>query len=425
VLARLPDGRVAFLRGAAPGDVVEAVVTEDRPRYVRADVVRRVQAGPEAVAAFCGVFERCGGCPWQTVPPEAQRAALEAHVHRVLGRAAAAQAGDPPRLLPIVHAPPDRAWRSTVRLHWADGRLGFRMAGRHDLVDIDACPVVTPEVQALLTDVRAALLPGLKGEGTLRITAAPGAASGTLALEPAAPGLAAGLEAFVTASDRCHGAVLLEPGRKARSFGDPVNRFGAARVPHPAASFVQAHQPGNARLVEAVVAAAGEGPVLELFAGSGNFTLPLVTAGVRVTAVESDAAAVARLRDEARFRNLSERLTAEHADAARPPRGEWPTLLLDPPRAGFRDVTAVADRIGAWRIVYVSCDPATLARDVASLVAAGWRLDEAAPFDLFPHTGHVEVLAVLGRAGDDRASRSVRTERDQVRGRVPRRGGRR
>jgi 23S rRNA (uracil1939-C5)-methyltransferase len=425
VLARLPDGRVAFLRGAAPGDVVEAVVVEDRPRFVRAQVVRRVQAGPESVAPFCAVFDRCGGCPWQTVPAGAQRAALEAHVHRVLGRAAVRQAGEPPRLLPIVHTPPDRGWRSTVRLHWADGRLGFRAAGSHELVDIDGCPVVTPEVQALLDDVRAGLLPGLKGEGTLRLTAAPGAASGTVALEPAATGLATGVEAFVTASDRCHGAVLLEPGRRARAFGDPVNRFGAARVPHPAASFVQAHQPGNARLVGAVLAAVGPGPVLELFAGSGNFTLPLAAAGVRVSAVEGDAAAAARLRDEARFRNLSEGLSVECADAARPPRGAWPTLLLDPPRAGFRGVPWVADRIGAHRIVYVSCDPATLARDVEALVAAGWRLEEAVPFDLFPHTGHVEVLAVLGRGGDDPGSPSVRTERDQVRGHAPRRGGRR
>ncbi len=424
VIAHLPDGRVVFLRGAAPGDVVEAVVCEERPRFARAEIVRRVEAGPEAAVAFCRLFERCGGCPWQTVPDETQRAALDAHVHRVLGRAASRQ-GEPPTLRPIVHTPPARAWRSTVRLHWADGRLGFRPAGTRDLLDVDLCPVVTPEVQALLTDVRAALLPGFSGEGTMRLTAAPGAASGTIAVLPDAPGLATGVEAFVTASGRCHGAALLEPGRAPRTFGDPVNRFGPARVPHPAASFVQAHQPGNARLVEAVRAAVGEGPVLELFAGSGNFTLPLALAGVRVTAIESDAAAVARLRDEARFRNLSERLTAACADAARPPRGEWPTLLLDPPRAGFRQVASVAERVGARRIVYVSCDPATLARDVEALVAAGWRLAEATSFDLFPHTGHVEVLAVLDRRGDDRRSPSVRTERDQVRGTPPRRGGRR
>jgi 23S rRNA (uracil1939-C5)-methyltransferase len=391
VLAHAPDGRVVLLRGAAPGDVVEVRVTEARPRLLRAEVVRRIAAGAGAVEPFCPLVARCGGCPWQGIDPAVQIAALDEHVRRALGRAAGQ--GEPPRFLPPVSGAA-RGWRSTVRMRWEGGRLGFREAGSHALTDVPECPVVTPEVAALLAEVRADLLPALRGAGTLRLTAAPGAASGTVALEPERPGDAPPdrVAAFVRTAKHCHGAVM--PGR---AFGDPVNRFGG--VPHPAGSFVQAHQPGNAFLVAAVVEAAGPpGEVLELFAGSGNFTLALAAAGHRVTAVESDPAAVERLRTEAGRRGLGDRVAAIHGDAGRPP-ARAPLIVLDPPRAGFRQLPAVAS--GARRVVYVSCDPATLARDVTAMVQAGWRLEEARVFDLFPHTGHAEALAVLGRPGDD------------------------
>lgn len=405
MLARAPDGRVVFLRGAAPGDVVEVRVVERRRRYLRAVVERRISAGAGAAAPFCPLVDRCGGCPWQGIDPAVQRAELEAHVGRTLRRAAQGAPGPPPRIGALVHVPPDRAWRSTVRLHWAGGALGFRVPGGRAVVDAPACPVAAPEVAALLAEVRARLLPALRGEGTLRLTAAPGADSGTVALALDRPdrALAAALETFVAASPRCHGGEVRIRGRRPVAFGEPVNVLGPHRVPHPAASFVQAHQPGNAALVEAATAAAtgpsapGGGAVLELFAGSGNFTFALAAAGARVTAVESEPAAVDRLVREARRRGAGDRVRAIRGDAARPPAGPFDVLFLDPPRAGMPALPDVAAAAGARRIVYVSCDPATLARDVARLVARGWRLEEATPFDLFPHTGHVETLAVLER----------------------------
>lgn len=400
VLARAPDGRVVFLRGAAPGDRVRATVTQARRRFLRAEVVEIVAGGPERVAPFCAHFERCGGCPWQAVAPAAQQAALADHVERLVRRLDARA-----EVAPLWSSPVVRGWRATARLHWADGALGYHGAGGRDLVDVDACPVLAPEAAALLVDVRALLGPYLRGRGTLRITAAPGAGSGTVTLAPEVGGgdLAGPLRRLVAESARCHGAVLRRKGRPDLRVGAPVDLLGPAAVPHPAGSFVQAHQAGNAALVAAVVeavagSAGGGGPVLELFAGSGNFTFALAEAGVEVVAVEADVEAVAALSAGASARGLEGRIRARAGDAAHLPDGAFSTALVDPPRAGAAEAVAALHRAGVARLVYVSCDPATFERDARALVERGWRVARARAFDLFPHTGHVELVAVLTRA---------------------------
>ncbi len=357
LIGRAPDGRIVFARGiAAPGDRVQVELTRVRKRFLEGRVVEREAVG-QGVQPFCPLAERCGGCPWQAVPAAAQAEALQAHVERALGVPA-----------PMTQPEPRRAWRSTARVHWAGGRIGFHAAGGA-LVEVERCPALRPELQALLDALRAAELPG---EGTARLTAAPGASSGTIALSS---GSRAAAERLL-GSPACHGVSI--PGAR---LGQPWDDFGEAR--HPTGSFVQAHQPGNAALVRAAVALC-EGRVLELFAGSGNFSLALVAAGHALTAVERDAAAVEALRAKG--------VEAVAGDAAQLPAGDFDTALVDPPRAGAARAIEVLHGRGLRRIVYVSCEPSTLARDVRWLEARGWRADRAATFDLFPHTGHVETL---------------------------------
>lgn len=334
------------------------------------------------------------------IPPPEQRATLRAHVERGLSRVQGG-AVSAPISAHIEAPPPHRAWRSTARLHYQGGRLGYYAPGSRDLVDIDHCPILRPPLPTLYAAVRARLLPHLDGAGTVRLTAAPAASSGTLALSPeqgASEALARAVADFVAAEPSCHGAVIKRRHRIDRSFGDAFDRLGPHAVPHPAGAFVQAHQAGNDALVAAVVdALAPARRVLELHAGSGNFTLALAAAGHAVIALERDPAAVAALAREAEQRGVADRVDARCGDAARPPRCAVDAALLDPPRRGARDtVRALADR-PLGRIVYVSCNPATLTRDVDLLARRGWRIREVRTFDLFPHTGHVEVLAVLER----------------------------
>lgn len=402
VVVEAPDGRIAFLVGAAPGDRVRWRVDEVRKRFLRGSVEALLQAGGARVEPFCPLVDRCGGCPWQRIAPAAQRGALEEHVRRGLAPAGLTD------LEPIVAVGEPDGWRSTARLHWRDGALGFRARRDTAVVDVPACPVLTPALAAVLAAVRTGLGPALRGAGTLRITAAPEAGSGTVAAsperrrsQPSTGGLGPALDALVEASPAVHGAVLLDGHRVVARFGDPANVLDG--VAHPSSGFVQAHRPGNAALVRAVVDAVGPEPteILELHAGSGNLTFALAEAGHRLTAVEVDPDAVRALTLEAGARGLEARVTARVGRAERPPDGAWPIVVLDPPRTGAaRAAAALAPRRGLRRAVYVSCNPATLARDVRVFVDAGWRIECARPFDLFPHTGHVEVVCVLVRGSD-------------------------
>jgi 23S rRNA (uracil1939-C5)-methyltransferase len=380
-IATAPDGRVLFVRAAAPGDRVEVEIARVRSRSLHGFVRRRSADGPARVPTFCPDAERCGGCPWQGIDRREQRAALGRHVSRLLGRAAGR-----PVEVEVEAVEPGKAWRATARIHWKSGRLGFHGARSDEIVDLPVCAVLAPNVQALFTAVRRRLGPALRGAGSLRLTAAPGAGSGTVHLDRSLPD--AVLDPLL-ADPACHGVVAGE-----RRAGRPFNVFGG--VSHPAEAFVQAHPAGAAAVARTVLDWVPPGPLLELYAGSGAFTLPLALAGRSVTAVEADAAAARSLAEEAERRGLPVRVIAGSAD--RPPAGEWPAVLLDPPRTGAAAaVAALALRPALRRVVYVACDPATLARDVGTLARAGWRLADARAFDSFPHTGHVETVVALDR----------------------------
>ncbi|MCA9543935.1 MAG: class I SAM-dependent RNA methyltransferase [Myxococcales bacterium] len=386
-----PDGRVVFVRGALPGDRVRATLVQVKRRFLRG--VLDAVIAPAAVrrAPACAQVDACGGCPWMPLPEAAQRALLDQQLARLLGRALGGTAA----LMPTVAVPPALGWRSTTRLHWDDGALGYRPPRDHGVLAIEQCPVLAPPVEALFQAVRAGLSPALRGRGTLRITA--DAEGGTLALAPERPdpALLPAVGRFVDGTPACRGALVAGPNGGA--CGEPGNRFGQHAVIHPADAFVQAHQPGARALVEAVVGALRDfsGPLLELYAGSGHFTLALAAAGHAVTAIERQAVAAQALQEAARARGLADRIDAQVGDAARLPRGTFQAAVVDPPRAGARDALPGLVQAGIRRLVYVSCEPTTFARDAEWLAAKGWRARSVTPFDLFPHTGHVELVAVL------------------------------
>ncbi|MCB9544667.1 MAG: class I SAM-dependent RNA methyltransferase [Myxococcales bacterium] len=392
-IARAPDGRVVFLWGAAPGDRVEVQLDRVRKRHAHGHVVRRLADGPDRVPAPCPHAEVCGGCPWQGIDRATQRAALARHVGHLLQRAV----GHPVEV-DVVPTAAGLGWRSTARLHWQDGRLGYHGHRTATVLDVDACPVLAPPLDTLLATVRATLGPHLRGTGTLRLSAGPGAEAGTVHLAgPLPPALAAAARTL-PGLPGCQGVVLELFGKRPERLGKTENLIGG--VPHPADAFLQAHGPGAAALVAAVLdRLPTPGPLLELYAGSGAFTVPLAQRGHRVTAVEFQGAAAQALAETARATGLP--IDARAGDAAQPPRQAdgrpFPIALLDPPRAGAADAVAALHAAGTERLIYVACDPATLARDVGWLAARGWRLLEAEIHDLFPHTGHVETLAVLAR----------------------------
>ncbi len=296
--------------------------------------------------------------------------------------------------------------------------VGPHAARSHDLVEVDSCALLHPALDALLQRVRAAIV-AQPIHGATGIEAVIGAdGRGSLLVEvdaPPARKVLARVEKLCGEIEGLAGVVLrggeVERGALAPVvFGDPVVTRPAAAAEGYALQlradvFAQANAAGNERLVAQALAWLSPTPAehaLELFSGAGNFTLPLSLAARRVTAIEvagpalqlASRALAAAKRTNVRLvtgdaTKLLEGLAAEGAT--------FEVALLDPPRTGARGVAVALAATGVQRIVYVSCDPATLARDLKELAGHGFVVTHAQPFDLFPQTPHVEGLVRLQR----------------------------
>jgi len=398
VVGRLPDGRIVFVRGAAPGDRIQVEITDVKKRFAKGRLVHRMP-GDASVPPFCPMFEKCGGCPWQAIPLEAQRASLEVELARRIDRLKRFNVGDVH--VGSIKAFATKGWRSTARVHSKGGLVGYKEYRRNQIVDLPSCPVLTPTVDRLLKCLKSSVESlSITAPFQARLTAASNQTSGTITItSKVAHDPLVGLAERLCEQSVVHGVGLDMPGRRL-SLGDCSNTMQDGLAVYPAGSFVQAHQDGNQALVDYVVERIGAGSrVLELFCGSGNFTFPLLTAGCSVEAVELDAEAVDRLSRRAVELGLSENLKARVGNADSLDSAVLAeTILVDPPRSGFKGAANAADAAQALRFVYVSCDLNTLFRDLESLIVQGWSLVSLEGFDLFPHTGHLETVAYLERS---------------------------
>jgi len=355
------DGRITFVALAAPGETVRARLVRERPRAAWGELFDRLgPPSPVRVDPVCELFGRCGGCQWQHVTRAAQLEAKRVIVERAL----AVPVGS------VVAASEDFGYRDRVRLVvGARGEVGFRAHRSHAVVDVPICPLLGPELAEALPSIRAAACRLSAGteidlqagvEGVHARTRLPGATGQPLH----APGLVRGMDVDAA-----------EPA------GAPL------RV--PAGGFAQAGRRASGILVAAVLDMVGPeaGAVVELYAGSGNFTRHLCRLAAGVAASDADPEAVARGRSNA----------PGAVWGVRPPQGATDTVVLDPPRQGA-DLAALALAAGARRsVVYVSCDPQTLARDARRLGEAGLHLERVVSLDMLPQTFHVEVVARFGR----------------------------
>ncbi|MCA1826542.1 MAG: class I SAM-dependent RNA methyltransferase [Myxococcales bacterium] len=368
------EGRVVFVRGAAPGDVVEAELTGEG-RFEHARALRVVERGELRVDAPCPIVDRCGGCPLQHVSYEAQLAAKEELTADALERIGGFARGSY-ELRPIVASPSKFGYRRRAAMH----RGGFLQARSSVVTPVDECLLFEPLLQDLASLVRDAL--------EVRLLA--GSRSGAIDVRGMSRKRAERLlESRVIGGVIADGVVLGDP-----VVVDPPLANGARLRLRPD-TFAQANRSMVPLLQEAVVqAVGGAARLLELFCGSGTLTLPLLGSR-QVTAVESAGPSLALLRRSADEAGLAVKLIAGDAvDVARGFDEPVDAILLDPPRTGAAEVVRF---LKAPRVVYVSCDAPTLARDGKLLAAAGYRLMSATPMDLFPQTAHFEIVATFVR----------------------------
>jgi 23S rRNA (uracil1939-C5)-methyltransferase len=398
-VGREPSGRAVMVPWTAPGDRVRVRIVEEHARWARGEVLEVLGRGPSRAEPACARAGTCGGCQWQHVALGAQRSAKESIVAGALRRLVAAGM----TMRPIATPAPALGWRRRARFHWeradrpgdrGDGELtlGLYAARSRRIVDVPHCPQLDPRLDAAFATVRTLLERALRRSGELHLVVGESGAVHVVVDGPCDPAAASALVGAAGIA----GVALRDARRRHTQI------FGKARIDLDAElaaaadDFAQATADGN-RLLRAEVAAAlgpGPGQLLELYAGAGNFTRDAVAAGWTATASDREAPGADEARPAARWLpGLAEAVVASLVDEG----ATFDAALLDPPRAGAREACAALAILAPRRVVYVSCDPATLGRDGDILAAAGLQPRWALPVDLMPQTSHVEVVALFER----------------------------
>jgi 23S rRNA (uracil1939-C5)-methyltransferase len=391
-VGRLDDGRTVFVPRTVPGDLVEPAGLRAHKRFARARLGRLLEPSPDRIEPRCPHYVRdeCGGCQLQHVAAPAQREARRGFVGDALRRIARRDVPDPP----LVAAEREFEYRTKITLAVSgDGRrIGLHRYDRADEVfELEWCHITVPELMELwraLRSIRALFPPRLEGL-ILRM----GRGGGRHVLFRTADGEVWGGAAKLHAELRRRNAA-------ATIWWQPVDgaprAMAGADEAYPATVFEQVHPAMGDQVREHAVralGAVGGRHVWDLYAGIGETTAALAHAGASVESVESDRRSVA----EAESRGP---VTRRHAGRVEDVLRELkaPELVItNPPRTGMDVRVAEAlERLGPERVVYVSCDPATLARDLGRL--PGFRVADVRAFDLFPQTAHVETVVVLERA---------------------------
>ncbi|HTS62365.1 MAG TPA: class I SAM-dependent RNA methyltransferase [Candidatus Acidoferrales bacterium] len=377
-LARL-DGRIVFAPFVLPGERIRARAEQEKPGLVRARMLEVIEAAPDRVTAPCPVFARCGGCHYQHAPYEFQVSAKRAILVEELRRLGKIEA---PLEIRTFAAEPF-GYRNRVQLAVEETRIGYREARSHKLWAVTECPVSSPKINHAI------------------------AALNRMARDNRWPKFMHALEIF-TDEQQVQINVLETDRPVARRFFDwcaaeiegvvegALDYQGRFRV--SSNSFFQVNRLLLDQLVEAALGDVSGDTAADLYAGVGLLSLPMARRFRAVTAVESGAGAVRDLQFNAERSGLSNlralQQTAEEHLAAltRPP----DLVVVDPPRAGLGK--AVVKRLAELKprqLVIVACDPATLARDLAGLIASGYTIERMALVDLFPQTYHLETVVGL------------------------------
>jgi len=355
-----------------------------------------VEPGPHRQMPPCRHFPECGGCQLQHVDDEAYAGFLRDRIISAL----AAQGVPAPEILPAHISPPNSRRRASLRAE-RGGTLGFNAEASHRIVDMRECHILRPELFALVAPLRA-LLRRLQPTATagVRLTLADQGID-LLLDRIEADGLAAAEALGDFAREHRLARLALDDGYGAQTRWepDPVTiALGGVPVPLPHGAFLQATAEGEAALVDAVRRGLGEARIVaDLFAGLGTFALSLEG---RVLAVEGARDAAAALKSAAARAQRS--VFVDHRDLYRRPLdlaelNRFEAVVLDPPRAGAKEQAALLARSAVPRLVCVSCNPATFARDAALLTEGGYRFDWIEPVGQFRWSTHVELVGAFSR----------------------------
>lgn len=367
-LARAPDGRVVFVSFAAPGELVEAAVEKEYPDYLEAVVTRVLEPSPDRVEPRCPLFGECGGCQLQHMAYPAQLRAKEAVVREQLRRIGGL---DDSVVRPMVGARDPWGYRNHIRFSTGRkfGDVGFISRRGHGLLKVEHCPIADPWVNEVLPKLQG------HGAGLHQVQVRHSAATGSFLINPAVPG------------------AEIPTGQTSY-----LERLAGHDFVVSASAFFQV----NTAQAEELVRLVGEALpprgrlLVDAFAGVGTFAHIFADRFESVVAIEESNSAA---RDaKVNLKPVpNARIRIGKVEDVLPTFEDYPdAIVLDPPRPGCAPpVLAAITEFRPRVVVYVSCNPATLARDLRVLVDGGYRLTDVTPLDMFPQTGHIECVSRL------------------------------
>lgn len=410
-------GKTQFVDGALPGERVLARFTRIRGRFDELRTETLVETADDRVEPPCAHAGICGGCSLQHLDTDAQIRFKEATLREQFAHFGGIEPGQWEKPL---HGPP-LGYRRKARLgvRYVSKRdqvlIGFREKRNSFIADIDACVVLDPRVGQRMTELRQLVRSLSVYRAVPQIEVACGDSAAALVFRHLEPltfgdherliqfGQAHNLQIYLQpAGPESVHRIWPESGPERLSYRLPSQELDLSF--HPT-DFTQVNSEINRKMVDRALAWLEPGPgdrILDLFCGLGNFSLPLARRAAEVVGVEGDPEMVARGAENARANGLRN-LRFACADLQGDFSGEtwaragFDKILIDPPRSGALDIVEHLPAFGAGRIVYVSCNPATLARDAGVLVRQGYRLVKGGVMDMFPHTTHVESIALFER----------------------------
>jgi 23S rRNA (uracil1939-C5)-methyltransferase len=411
------EGKAIFVDDALPGEVVEIVRVRRQRSYDEARLEKIIVASPDRVAPKCAHYGTCGGCALQHMSSDRQLAQKQKQLLEELARIGHVE---PERVLEPLQA---GTWnyrrRARLGVRWVFKKektlVGFRERNTSFIAELQSCVVLRAPLDSLIEPL-GVLISGLSVRARLAQIEAAVADNATALVfrvldEPTADDRAAMLQ--FGAQHQVD--IYLQPGgyetiapltKEAKALFYRLPKFDVELQFTPS-DFIQINGELNERMTDLAVDLLQVEPthaVLDLFCGLGNFSLPLARRAARVLGLEGETGLVERARANARRNSIANaeflvtNLMAEDQDAPWT-RERYDRVLIDPPRAGAREVLPVIAKCGAQRVVYVSCHPGSLARDAGILVSEhGFKLRSAGIMDMFPQTAHVESIAVFERA---------------------------
>lgn len=399
-------GITAFVPFTAPGERVRAQVTQRKDRYIHAQLAQVEERSPERIEARCALFRSCGGCELQHLDYAAQ---LRHKLEMIRSALRAAKLSGPviDAVRPIV-AGEDYGYRRRVTLHVSQtGSVGFYREASRSVVPATECPVVVPVLQESLKGVQD-LGRAIQGKVSSIVLEADDTGVVAVLKSPYDLGTSEIRAILGEARKQFQSALLLLGDREVDGFGRrilelPLNEKRTLTLRVPAGYFSQVNSRINLELVQLSLGQAGNvhgKKVFDLYAGAGNFALPLARAGARVTAVECDKRLVSLGRENAARYSLEKNLSIVDSSVERfiasLDRKETADLLIaDPPRSGLGPLAAKLPR--AAELQLISCHMPSFVRDTKALTELGWQVRIVQPFDMFAQTSYTEILTVFTR----------------------------